>query len=272
MTATLTGLSPGTTYHYRIEATNSAGTTTGTDATFMTAPPGPAPAPPGPGPAPPPVTAVPMVTTGAASLITEVSASVGGQVDSNGLATTYHLDYGRTVAYGSSTRAAPVGSGTSLIGISAHLEGLHASATYHYRLVASNGDGTSYGADRTFRTLPRLRLQPAGLLRFYRIGTIQQRGLGVAAHCDQPCSIRGLLVIPSASAKRLHLGKLEIVLGSGSARRTSRGTAHLRLLLTRKGGHLISGFKNLGVTLRLIATPISGGPAVSVSVHLTVNR
>jgi hypothetical protein len=35
-TATLTGLTPGTVYHYRIEATNAAGTTHGQDQTFTT--------------------------------------------------------------------------------------------------------------------------------------------------------------------------------------------------------------------------------------------
>jgi hypothetical protein len=46
---TIAGLSPGTTYHYRVVATNSHGTTNGADQTFTTSP---APAPP----APPPVT------------------------------------------------------------------------------------------------------------------------------------------------------------------------------------------------------------------------
>jgi uncharacterized delta-60 repeat protein len=259
VSATLTGLSPGTTYHYRIEATDSAGTTTGTDASFTTARSGPP-------------TAAPTVTTGGASPITEVSAGVRGQVDSNGLATTYQADYGRTTAYGSSTPAATAGSGTSLVGVLARLKGLHAGTTYHYRLVASNGDGTSHGGDRTFRTLPRLRLRSARLSGSYRIATIQKLGLGVAAHCDQPCSIHGLLVIPLASVKALGLGKHEIVIGSGSARRRSVGTVHLRLRLTRKGSQLLSGFKQLSVTLQLSATPISGGPAARTSSRLTFKR
>ena len=37
MSAVLSGLSPGTTYHYRVNSTNSAGTITGSDQTFTTA-------------------------------------------------------------------------------------------------------------------------------------------------------------------------------------------------------------------------------------------
>ena len=35
--ATLSGLQPGTTYHYRLAAVNASGTTHGVDATFQTA-------------------------------------------------------------------------------------------------------------------------------------------------------------------------------------------------------------------------------------------
>jgi hypothetical protein len=47
-TAALAGLSPSTTYHYRLVATNSGGVSTGADKTFTTAAPPPAPIPPSP--------------------------------------------------------------------------------------------------------------------------------------------------------------------------------------------------------------------------------
>jgi CSLREA domain-containing protein len=61
--STLTGLAPGTTYHYRVRAVNADGTTTGRDATFTTATPPPPPGgenPPDVGttPPPPPLVAV----------------------------------------------------------------------------------------------------------------------------------------------------------------------------------------------------------------------
>lgn len=55
MSAALRGLSPGTTYHYELLATNAEGTSGGGDRTFTTASPSPASGPGGPPPAPKPV-------------------------------------------------------------------------------------------------------------------------------------------------------------------------------------------------------------------------
>jgi hypothetical protein len=37
--------------------------------------------------------------------------------------------------------------------ITANISGLSASHLYHFRIVATNGGGTSFGSDRTFTTL-----------------------------------------------------------------------------------------------------------------------
>ena len=37
--------------------------------------------------------------------------------------------------------------------MTANINGLTASTTYHFRIVATNSSGTRYGSDRTFRTL-----------------------------------------------------------------------------------------------------------------------
>ncbi len=134
--ATLAGLSPGTTYHYRLVATNSLGTTDGGDRTFTTA-------------APP---IAPAVTTGSASAITATGASVAGRINPNGQATTYHFEYGTSIAYGSSTPQTSAGSGSSDSSVSASLTGLRPHTTYHYRLVATSSVATTNGSDRSFTT------------------------------------------------------------------------------------------------------------------------
>ena len=138
--ASLTGLRSGTTYHYRIEATNATGTTDGPDQTFTT--PGHAPA----------------VTTTAASRVTSSGATVGGSVNPEGQAATYQFDYGTTTSYGSSvpSPAGSAGSGTSAVTESASLTGLRSGTTYHYRIEATNATGTTDGLDRSFTT-PRHR-------------------------------------------------------------------------------------------------------------------
>ena len=135
VSAHLSGLVAGTTYHYRLIASNSAGTTDGADQTFTTS-----------------AAAAPAVTTGAAGSIQQHSANVNGHVNANGASTTYWFQYGTTTSYGLQTSTHGIGSGTRVRHVAAHLSGLTAGTTYHYRLVASNSAGTTDGQDQTFTT------------------------------------------------------------------------------------------------------------------------
>ncbi len=142
--AGIASLSPGTTYHYRIVAANSDGTTDGPDRTFTTTEP-------------------PTVATAGATDLSATTATIHGTVNPNGLATTVHFDYGKTSRYGSSTQIAGAGSGSSTQAVISRLARLLPSTTYHYRLVATNAAGTKDGSDRTFKT--RAHAQPPTLSR-----------------------------------------------------------------------------------------------------------
>jgi hypothetical protein len=135
VTETIYFLTPGTTYHYRVVATSAAGTSYGNDRTFTT-----------PGP--------PAVTTEPDSTTTTTTANLNGKINPNGLATTYQFEYGKTTAYGTNVPSTPksAGSGTGDIAVSANIDGLAPLTTYHYRIVATNSMGTSYGADRILTT------------------------------------------------------------------------------------------------------------------------
>ena len=81
------------------------------------------------------------------------TATLAGGVYPNGLDTTYSWQYGTTTAYGSQTTALiDVGAGTAPVSAPATLTGLTPGTTYHYRLVATNSDGTDYGYDYTLST------------------------------------------------------------------------------------------------------------------------
>ena len=84
--------------------------------------------------------------------VTATGAALSGGVYPNGLATTHWWQYGTTTAYGQQTVPAGAGAGGAPVAISAALAGLAAGTTYHYRLVAQNADGTSYGYDYTLTT------------------------------------------------------------------------------------------------------------------------
>lgn len=72
----------------------------------------------------------------------------------------YRFELGTTTAYGTVTPETSAGAGLGDAPASATVAGLRPDTLYHYRLVATNADGTTNGADRTART-PRLAA-PAG--------------------------------------------------------------------------------------------------------------
>jgi hypothetical protein len=101
----------------------------------------------------------PAVSTGGAAQVTQTSATLTGRVNPNGASTTYWFQYGLTRRYGTTTGPTDAGSGTHARTAAANLTGLAPFARYHYRLVAHNAKGTSFGGDRTFTT----KKQPAGI-------------------------------------------------------------------------------------------------------------
>jgi len=93
----------------------------------------------------------PQVATGEVTSVTSAAARVPGSVDARGAATTFSVDYG-VGGYSASLAGGSAGSGTLPVGVAATLTGLAPATTYHYRIVATNSEGTTAGADRTFTT------------------------------------------------------------------------------------------------------------------------
>jgi streptogramin lyase len=132
------GLAASTTYHFRVAATNSTGTTFGEDKTFTTAASG------GSG--------CPSATTEAASNIKTTEATLNGTVNPDGVETKYYFEYGTSVSYGKNTSEVSAGSGTSNVKVNQTITGLTKGTEYHFRLIAVNSTGTTYGADKTLKT------------------------------------------------------------------------------------------------------------------------
>src|SRR5205823_563651 len=117
---------------------NESGTGSGEDQTFTTA------------------ASAPNAITGAASALTQTSATLNGMVNPNGGAVSdCHFEYGSTSAYGTSVPCATLPrAGSSAVSVTAAVEGLAPNSTYHFRIVVSNAGGTGSGADQAFVTLP----------------------------------------------------------------------------------------------------------------------
>ncbi len=131
----ISGLLPGTTYHFRIKTVNSIGTTYSEDKTFTTS------------------GQAPVATTMDATNKTTTDASVNGTVNANNLSTTVTFEYGPTTSYGQTVTAdqSPV-TGSTNTNVSAVLTGLTAGTTYHFRVKAVNAVGTTNGSDLSFTT------------------------------------------------------------------------------------------------------------------------
>ena len=149
VSAVVSGLAPLTTYYYRVVAENAASEREGKPVdgsiqSFAT------------------LGVPPLVSTGAASMIGQTSANVTGTIDRvgvvepGGVETYYYYQYGPTTEYGQSTALTGpgigIGSGLGAAEAPATLGPLVPGTTYHYRLVAWNEEGTSYGQDETFTT------------------------------------------------------------------------------------------------------------------------
>jgi len=100
----------------------------------------------------------PTVGTGGPAQITQTSVTLTGKVNPNGARTTYYFQWGTSRLYGSTTGPTDAGSGTHTKVATADLTGLTPFTEYHYRIVAQNSQGTSFGVDRTFTT----KKQPLG--------------------------------------------------------------------------------------------------------------
>jgi len=97
----------------------------------------------------PPI-AAPTVSTLPATSITASSATLNSSVVPNGVTTTIYFQYGPTTSYGSTTISGNIGTSAGDYGTV--ITGLSANTPYHFRIVAYNSTGTSYGSDLTFTT------------------------------------------------------------------------------------------------------------------------
>ncbi|MBV9921604.1 MAG: hypothetical protein JOY78_12225 [Pseudonocardia sp.] len=145
VSTTASGLIPGTTYHYRLVATNGSGESIGADRTFTTA-------------GNPP----PIVATGPATQVGRNTVTVTGVISPNKQATTYYFQWGTSTNYGQQTLAASVAAGATPVTVVATLTGLEARTIFHYRLVAAHANTAPQpGLDASFMTLPRHRPVPS---------------------------------------------------------------------------------------------------------------
>ena len=197
--------------------------------------------------------APPAVTTGATANRQTTKATLKGSIVPNARPTTFHFEFGSTTAYGSSTPEASAGAGFGPVDVEAAIAGLKPGKTVHYRLVATNGDGTAAGADATFKT-PKFKVKIVG-----RKATLSEDGkVPITLRCPSNVFVRcaGKLVLSAKGGKGGKGGRRSLKKGRktklGVARFKIRAgaKAKVRVKLSAKGRDLVeaAGGKGLAVT------------------------
>ncbi len=159
--AEIRGLTPGSACHYRLVAENEFGTSYGEPRTFQI-----------------PAAPKPIATTGGASRMTATTAKLDGRMNPMGCYTHYFFQYGRDIDYRDTPfehatvatvhRKRPLAESPQAVQLPLpgtyaglqqtmrtvvdNLTDLEPDTTYHYRLVAVNQHGVTYGDDATFTT------------------------------------------------------------------------------------------------------------------------
>jgi hypothetical protein len=145
----LTGqLTPGTTYFYRVVATNGTGRTEGPVESFET------------------LAALPTISTGQAEAVTGTTALLSGSIDPRGGPTSYHIVYLTQAAYeaavatnpgnpfvlGKATAGATVPASNAPSAVTLVAEELAPATAYEFAFVATNSAGTTVGPPAVFTT------------------------------------------------------------------------------------------------------------------------
>ena len=241
--ATLPGLDPETTYHYRLIAKNTAGSTDGGDKTFTTSR---------------------TVVTESASSIAAKTATLNGSVNPVGKAlTSCQFEYGLTTAYDKVASCSPSAGSIEADfqphAVSAAVTGLNQNATYHFRLVVTNASGTIQGEDREFTTIGPPQVveavaDPVGRNSATLVAKLNPSGLATTYHFEWGSSASYGIRIPADADLFAGSGTAPIRLTATVTGLQENTTYHFRMVASSSAG-TINGPDREFTTLNSVGLP-----------------
>ena len=205
------------------------------------------------------INTAPSVTSGSASAVTQISATVSGTIPSTGcsLVSAYGIEFSTTNGFPNGTGTAVASGNLSGVNFSSALTGLTPSTTYYYHAYATNAGGTTYGAQGSFTTgAPVLTATPL---------------TGFGAVCINTTAGPNSFTINSnaVTAANINVGPLNGYTFST----TAGGTYTASLSLVHPAGPftqtIFVKFSPLAVQAYNGNIPVSGGGAASINVAVT---
>ena len=219
--ATLQGLSPNTSFHYRLVGSNSFGTTQGADESFTTSGP-------------------PQISPQAPTGLTHEGATLNAKLNPGELETTYHFQYGTTTAYGSETTAGKLPPGETFVAVSASLSGLPIGTVYHYRLIAENSAGRTLEPDQTVETVPPALIEGTSAIEVSSSSATFEAQVNPLGHDTSyylqygtaPCKPepQACTDIPAAPGQDIGSGEAPVAVSQKVEGLTAQSTYHYRVL------------------------------------------
>ena len=246
---TVTDLSPGTLYQFRVYSTNNAGLGASILGSVTTLAP-------------------PTANTAPATSVSKTAAVLNGTLNDNGAATTVTFDYDTspTLATYNTVSASPasISAGAGSTSVRYNLTGLTGGTTYYYRVNGVNSVNTTNGTILSFATIIPATITATGTIQ--ALNTIY----GTASTTPASFTVGGvsltanLLVIPpngfevSTSLSSGYGATISVTPTTGTVGKT---TIYMRLAATTVAGiYGISGSVSIastGVTTQTLATTAS---------------
>jgi len=226
----------------------------------------------------------PVLVTKAASGVGAGEATLNATIDPNDVTfSKCRFEYGPTTSYGSSVTAAcppeTPESGTTAVPVTAHITGLNAASTYHFRVAASYQGQSGAGGDSSFSTTgaaPSVATEPASAITpegaklnavvdpngsqvttcTFEYGTPPSYGL------TAPCK-------PSPGA-----GQSFVTVSAEVTHLTPETTYHFRIVAANASGELTGSersFKTAAVLPAVVTGTASGVSPAEATLNGTVN-
>jgi hypothetical protein len=192
------------------------------------------------------------------------------------------FEYGPRTSYGQSAPCSQApGAGKTPVAVSAQITGLAPGTLYHYRLLAANSDGTSYGSDETFTTLPEPSTHApvqstsvtsgtpphTSLLSFS--ATLTKKGkLSLTLSCHGSSTCTGIVSITIIQHVKRHESKT-VFLASAPYTLSAASSAKITLTLSSYARALLAESDTLHTTATITTT--SGATHTKHTSRLTIH-